>query len=52
MILKEITHVAKMLIMISCPCLFAPEKCEANLHDSTKSIMAAVVNKAYHINKL
>ena len=41
MILKQITRVAKMLVMTSRPCLFAPEECVANLHDSTKSIMAA-----------
>ena len=52
MILKQIARVAKMLVMIPRPCLYAPEECVGNLHDSTKSNVAAVVNRAYCINKL
>lgn len=42
MILKQIARVAKVLVMIPRPCLLAPEECVGNLHDSTKSNMAAV----------
>ena len=45
---KKIVCVAKMFVKTSRTCVVClPKKCIANLHDNSKSNMAAIVNKVY-----
>ena len=46
--MKQIIFVAKMCVITPRTCVVCPlRKCVANLHDNSKSNMAAIVNKVY-----
>ena len=45
---KKIVCMAKIFVVASQTCVVCPpQKCAANLHDNSRSNMAAIVNKVY-----